>query len=171
MSDTPVDRIYGALQKLISLHRELMECVRSEREALTQADLKKTHDLTCQKEALIHSIRQVEMERIRAIDQLVMLWKTEAAGLTLNQIILRVQDINPKQSEQMRSAYQALVLIVKRIQEQNEFNRGLVEKSLVHVAQMKQNILGEASPKSEVYNQSGNKSRSSGSPRLISKEV
>lgn len=172
MSDTPIDRIHGLLQKLMSLHRELMECVRLERQALTHADLKKIQEVTYHKEAVIHSIRQVEADRLRTVEQLGILWRISSKDLTLNEIILKVQDVNPKLSEQLRSAYQALMILVKRIQEQNESNRALVENSLSHVGKMKQNVLGEASPSADVYNQSGQKAqRPSSGSRLISKEV
>ena len=50
-------QIYETLQRLTGLHRQLMDTVRMEREALVAADIKGIEDATLAKQALIEAIQ------------------------------------------------------------------------------------------------------------------
>ena len=91
--------------------------------------------------------------------------------MTLGQIAIEIQGKDPKQAEQLRSAFNALSILIKRATDQNQENQRLVERSLEHVHAMKKNVLGEATPRSDVYNQKGHRSTGQAGSRLISKEV
>ena len=169
--EKPLSEIYQALQKLIGLHRQLLDTVRMEHEALIQADVKGIEDCVFAKQALIGGIRQAESERLKAHAELAMLWKKPLKDLNVSQIIIEIQGKDPKSAEQFRTAFNALTILIKRATEQNDANRGLVEKSLEHVHAMKKNVLGEATPRSDVYNQKGCRSDKQTGSRLISKEV
>lgn len=169
--ERPLSEIHQALQKLIGLHRQLMENVRLEREALTQADLKAIHDCTAAKQALIESIRQAEAQRLRAMGELAKLWGKTLGELSLGAIVIHLQDKDLEAAEKFRSVLNTLTVLIQRISEQNDSNRALLEASLVHVHTMKKNILGESVPKSNVYNPQGQKSGGASGARLISKEV
>lgn len=163
--------IYQVLQKLIGLHRQLMETVRLEHEALVAADLKGIQETTCAKEALIQAIRSRELERMRATSELSLSWKRPLRELTLPNLIIAVQGGDPAAAEQLRSSYNALSVMVSRIAEQNEANRRLVERSLEHVGNMKKNVLGEAQAAAATYTPQGQKTTGPGGSRLISKEA
>ena len=163
--------IYATLQKLVGLHRQLLDTVRLEREALTNADVKAIQDATTSKQALIEGIRHAEIERLKAIGSLALLWKKPLKDLTLSNLIIGIQATDLKLSEQFRTALNALTILVQRATEQNEDNRGLVEKSLEHIHQMKRNVLGESKPKSNTYTQQGQRANLGGNSRLISKEA
>jgi flagellar biosynthesis/type III secretory pathway chaperone len=167
----PIQRLHEALQKLIGLHRQLLDSVRLEREALTAASLKDIQDATFAKQALIEAIRQAETERLRATGELAIAWKRPVKDLTLGEIVIAVQGRDAKTAETLRSSLNALNLLIKRIREQNDDNRGLVERSLEHVHQMKRNVLGEAVPNTGTYTQQGQKNPATGGARLISKEA
>jgi flagellar biosynthesis/type III secretory pathway chaperone len=175
MEDCRVEKnvapIYQIIQKLIGLHRNLMDVVRAEREALTNADLKGIQDANAQKEALVQAIRQQEADRLRTVGELAIQWKRPFKDLSLQNIIIAVQGTDLKAAEQLRSSFNALTHLVSRVQEQNRYNAELLEKSLAHLLSMKKNILGEATPKSDTYNPQGQKTSSSASSRLISKEA
>lgn len=167
----PFAVILASLQKLIGLHRQLLEACRAEREALVQADLRQIQESTLAKQGLIDSIRHAESQRIDAVSQLSMLWKKPVRELSLPNLIIAVQGQDPKGAEQLRSVFNALTILIQRITEQNDDNRQLVERSLAHVNDMKRNVLGEAVPKSDTYTPQGQRSGVTGGARLISHEA
>ncbi|OFZ80590.1 MAG: hypothetical protein A3K03_04605 [Bdellovibrionales bacterium RIFOXYD1_FULL_44_7] len=166
-----LDKIYEALQRLIGLHRQMLETVRLERECLAQADLKGIHEATCAKEAIIATISQAEIQRVKATAELALVWKKPIKELTLPTIIIAIQTTDTKRSESLRSSFNALTFLIQRIKEQNNENRELVEKSLEHVANMKRNILGVAHPTNQTYTAKGRKTEKTGQSRLLSKEI
>lgn len=167
----PISTIYACLQRLIGLHRQLWETVKMEHESLVQAELKGIQEATSAKQACLEMIRQTESDRLKALGELALLWKKPVKELTLNQIILLVQDQDMKSSEQLRSTLNALTILIKRVSEQNQANQVLVEKSLEHVHEMKKNVLGESVPKSNTYTAQGQRVNGSTGARLISKEA
>jgi flagellar biosynthesis/type III secretory pathway chaperone len=168
---TPLQLIHSSLQKLIGLHRQLLEVCRSEREALTQADLKRIEETTLAKQGVVEEIRQAEGRRIQHVAELAMLWKKPIRELSLPSLIIAIQGQDPKAAEQLRSAYNALTVLIQRITEQNDDNKALVQRSLSNVNEMKRNVLGEAVPKSNTYTAQGQRAGVTGGARLISKEV
>lgn len=165
--------LHQSLQDLIGLHRQLLDVVRQENEAVLNADSKTLFEVTASKEALLHWIMQSENQRQlvvqRLSDQLSLDSKT-----TLKQMILHFQSVNPVLSSQLQTDLNALVVLVERIQLQNSQNAKLIAKSLEHVDAMRKNIFGEAQVESKTYNKSGQKNqpeRGSTGPRMISREV
>ena len=170
--EQPVKEIYQTLQNLVGLHRQLLETVRVEKEAIAAADLKTLQEATYTKAALIESVRQCEAERIKLTIKLAAIWKVPVQELTLPQIILRVQGTDLKSADLFRSVHTALNTLIQRVAEQNRYNQNLVEKSLSHIREMKSNVLGEASAKSETYTPYGKKNKTqTQQSRLLSKEV
>ncbi len=163
--------IYQVLQKLVGFHRQLLDVVRLEREALLNVDLKSVQETTLAKEGLIQLIQQSESERIKLVTLLAVKWKKPVKELTLSKLIIEVQATDQKFAEQLRSMFNTLNLLTERIIEQNKENNRLAENALSHVDQMKKNILGEAAPKSDTYTSHGKKTASSTAPHFFSKEA
>ena len=169
-----VTLIYESVQKLVGLHRQLLDTVRQEREAIVNADLKSLQECTSTKESLIEAIRGQESKRLKATSELTLDWKRPFKELTLTNIIIAIQGIDPKGAEALRTTYNALTILIQRTIEQNKGNRDLVERSLEHVHNMKKNILGETVPRSNTYSQQGQRVNATGAQRgarLISKEA
>lgn len=167
-----ITQIYQVLQKLIGFHRQLLDIVRSEREAITNADLKAIQDATYAKTALVEAIRQAEQQRQEFVAELSIQWKRPASDLTLPNIIIAVQGTDLPAADQLRSAYQALLLLIQRVTEQNSYNKTLVERSLENIHTMKKNVLGEAAPRSDTYTQNGQRQNGGNAgSRLLSREV
>lgn len=166
-----IDQIYDILQKQIGYHRQLLDLVRAERDALLTADLKAIQDCTYSKEALIEAVRTAEDARHRIVMDLAMIWKKPIKELSLQQIILIAQGENLAKSDQLRSAFTTLTIMIERIREQNLANSRIVERSMEHISAMKKNVLGESSPKAQTYGTSGQRVAPSPGARLISKEV
>lgn len=169
--DKILTQVYEKLQKLVGLHRQLLEAVRTERESLVQADLSAIHSVTSHKQALLGSIHQVESERLRAMGELAVLWKKPFKELTLPHLIIQIQGHDAKGAEQLRTAYNTLKLLIQRISEQNQDNRALIEQSLGHLHNMKKNILGETVPRSNTYTHQGQQKSRPQVSRLLSKEA
>ena len=169
--ERPVDLIYNALQRLVGLHRQLLDTVRIEKEALVQADLKGIQETTCAKQALIESIHQEESQRLRYMAELALEWKRPLRDLSLSAIAIAIQGRDPKGADQLRSVFNALTILIKRVSEQNQENKVVAEKSLHHINQMKRNVLGESNGKSNTYTQQGKRSAGPNESRLISREA
>ena len=164
-------QILDSLQKLTGLHRQLLETVRLERQALVEANLKLIQELTTSKQSILEVIRLTELARTKQIAELAVAWKKPFRDLTLSNVIIGIQGWDIKLSEQFRTALNTLTVLVQRVSDQNEDNRGLVEKSLEHIHAMKRNVLGEASPKANTYTSQGQRTHTNGHSRLISKEI
>lgn len=96
--------IHQSLQKLIGLHRQLVEVLRAERDAISQAELKGIQDAAYAKAGVIESIRQAEHTRIRHTAQLATEWKTPLDQLVLSHIIMELEPTDAKLADQLRSA-------------------------------------------------------------------
>ncbi len=167
-----LERVHQILQKLLGLHSQLLDLVRSENDALTGADLKELQEVTHSKEVVIHTIHQFELDRVRAMAQIAAEWKTAVPENSLKKFIEILQGKDLAAADRFRSVMNALKVVIDHIDEQNQDNRRLVEKSLEHIAIMKKNVLGEAQPKADTYTQKGRKTETSGgAPRLLSKEA
>ncbi len=166
--------LHETLQELIGLHRQLYEVVKSENAAITQADVKATYEATSAKEALIHWIHQAELSRQAIVRNWCDAEQIPPADATLRNLILRVQGRDSALADRLQVDLTTLLVLVERIKKQNELNGSLVNESLRHIQNMKQNIFGETNPKAATYNQSGQRNAGSTNahgPRLISKEV
>ena len=169
--ETAAEKIHQALHRLIGLHRQLLDTVRMEHEALVQADLSSIRETTLAKQAVIDAIKQAESERVAASAELALLWKKPVREITLSAVIIGVQGYDTKLAEQLRTALNALTILIKRVTEQNEQNQMLVDRSLEHIHNMKKNVLGEANPNSDSYNKQGQKTTPPTGSRLLSKEA
>lgn len=169
--ERPLDQIYEILQKLVGLHRQMLDVVRAERDALAQASLKGIQESTDAKQAIVQEVMQKELDRQRLMVELAVKLKVPVKDLTLSQAIIAVQGKDPQAAEQLRSTQATLKLLVERIQDQNSYNRDLVEKSLEHVRAMKLNAFQEAAPRAGTYTASGQKHSPPPAPSLVSSEA
>ncbi len=169
--EKPLQNIYQNLQTLTGLHRQLLETVRIEREALVQADLLGIQKAISSKQALLESIHQTEMARLKLMTDLSIHWKQPFRQLTLTYLIIQIQGDDPKGAEQFRSLLNALTVLIQRITAQNKDNKNLVECSLGHVHQMKKNSLAETTPRSSTYTSQGQRAQGAPAQRFLSREA
>ena len=125
--------LLARLQKLLTLHRQLLESLRAEREALLAMDVRRIQDAALDKQGILHQITQAEQDRIAATREAAALLRAPAGQDTLSNLVLLAQSSSLKLSDQLRSVQQALQLLISRIQEQNLSNQRLVEASLEHL--------------------------------------
>ena len=168
------ESLHSSLQELIGLHRQLYETVKAENQAITNADLKLTYDAAAAKEALIHWIHSAEIKRELIVETLVKKEGLILPNPSLRELILHYQKPDQELSEKLQIDLSSLMVLVDRIQRQNDSNARLVESSLKHVHNMKKNLFGETTHQGRTYNQQGQRNHAganSNGPRLISKEV
>lgn len=160
--------LYQQLQKLLSLHRQLLELLRTEKQALVDADVTKIEELALSKQGLLDQIAFHDELRRKLIAQL-----SPGGGdaITLSKVAIIAQGIQVKLGEQFRSVQQALSHLLGRIEEQGSYNRQLVEQSLETLVQMKRNILGSEAPRANTYSARGQQNNNNSGARLISREV
>lgn len=164
--------LHASLQKLLGLHRQLLDILRLERNALLDMNLKGIQDSTLAKESILNAIHQSELERQKRVAEISIYLKKPAETLSLGQIIIDIQSTDSENAERLRSLLTALDILIKRIKTQNLENKSLVESSLGHIQQMKNNVLGEANPKSDTYTAHGTKhAQTQTPPRLLSQEI
>jgi hypothetical protein len=165
-----IQELYQILQKFTGLHRQLLELIRAEREALVSADLKSIQEMTYAKEAVLQLIAQQEQIRLAKAAEIAKIWKQSPSDLTLKKMIIEIQGRDTKLADQLRSAFNTLTLLVQRALDQNSENKKLVEASLQHISAMKENVLGEIAPSANTYTPTGQKAQGRAGSRLISKE-
>ena len=174
LSEKLSEKLHGSLQDLIGLRRQLNDVVKSENEAITNADVKATYEAAAAKEALIHWIHQSEMSRQSIVYAIAQEQNLETKTPSLRELILHFQSNDLEISSRLQSDLSVLILLVERIKKQNEVNGNLVNASLQHIDNMKRNIFGETTHQARTYNQQGQKNTASANehgPRLISREV
>lgn len=163
-----MEELLNTLQNLLSrhigLHRQLLDLVRLENEAIVQMNLKEIQEITFSKEAVINAIQNCEDQRKLVSEKL--------GASELEKLILNLQDAgNTSLSEQFRTAYNTLKLLIEHISNQNDENKSLVEHSLVHIQNMKKNILGISEAQNTTYTAHGQSHSEASRPRLIEQEA
>ncbi|MCM0604755.1 MAG: flagellar protein FlgN [Xanthomonadaceae bacterium] len=163
-----MEELLSTLQSLLSrhigLHRQLLDLVRLENEAIVQMNLKDIQEITFSKEAVINAIQNCEEQRK------VVCGLLEVPAL--DNLILKLQDLgNSVLSEQFRTAYNTLRLLIEHISDQNDQNKGLVEHSLTQIQSMKKNILGVSDAQNTTYTAHGQSHFEASRPRLIEQEA
>ncbi len=174
LSEKLTDKLHDSLHELIGLHRQLHEVVKSENDAITNADVKATYEAAAAKEALVHWIHQAEMSRQTVVYAIAQEENLESQTPSLRELILHFQSKDIEASNRLQSDLSVLILLVERIKKQNEVNGNLLNASLQHINNMKKNIFGETTHQARTYNQQGQKNIASANehgPRLISREV
>ena len=166
-----MDALTAVLQKLVGLHRQLLEVVRAEREALVQADRKGIEDAFLAKEGLCQEIQRCESDRVTAVGALALRFNRPASELSLREIIKELEPTEAQKAEQLRSLFNALTVLVDRVRVQNASNGDLLARSIEHVKNMKDNILGAREPENQTYTARGQKSTGTQQARFLSQEA
>ncbi|OFZ78237.1 MAG: hypothetical protein A2583_02645 [Bdellovibrionales bacterium RIFOXYD1_FULL_53_11] len=172
MVDESLIELHKILERMIGLHRQMLETVRMERNSIAAADVSGIQEAALAKEGIIAAIRQQESERLKTIAVMALKSRRKISDLTMNVLVLETQEVDAGFSEQLRSTFAALVMLIDRVLEQNDHNKAVVEKSLEHVRNMKANILRESVPRSGTYSSSGQKvGGRHGEARMFSQEI
>ena len=164
-----LDILTGLLKRQISLHRDLMDLVKREREHLVKADIKAIGDATFEKEALVAEVQKSEIDRGRWITAVAAHVAEEPETISLERII---GIYGEEHREQLQSLRATLRVLISKIRELNLDNAELTRNALTEAQVMKQNALGMTADRANVYGpkgkMGGGKDRSS---RMVSSEA
>jgi len=163
--------LHQQLQKLLTHHRQLLELLRSERDALVAADVEQIEARALEKQTLLDQVARTDDARAALVELIAAKQGVSAQPLTLSRLAIIAQGLDLKLGEQLRSVQQALSYTLGRVEEQGNYNRALVERSLESLVQMKKNIVGGESPNAGTYSATGQKSNQSAGARLFSREA
>lgn len=140
------------LEKLIVLHRSLLDLLQEEYEQMTFVDAKSLLETAHSKEVLLFEIWNLEQLRIKTSERIAL-----EQGLVPSKITLLNLTKNLPQQEQEKLKTQRTILnqLLKQAKERNARNQFFVESSLVRLDQMKKNVLGMGNNSNENYSHSG----------------
>lgn len=149
-----IEELINNLKHQITLHRQLTDLLREEKEHLIAVRFKEIREATYSKEAILDEIRREEFRRIA--------WTNEAAkaiGMPAKEITLEIiakKIASPEQFEPLMSLKNTLLVLVKKTKEMNGDNKRLVEVAIKDANEMKRNLLGISSGQPQVYGPKGN---------------
>ena len=153
-----IEDLTKTLKQQLHLHKQLLDLLRVEYEAVVGAKIKDLRDATYAKEAILDEIHREERRRQMWLQELAATVKIPAAELTLE----KVAAYYPEQFESLISLRQALIVLIKKAKEQNADNKRLVEVALADTQELKKNILGLTDEKPQVYGPKGQMAQRAG---------
>lgn len=141
------------LEKLIALHRNLLDVLREEHGHMVAIDVKGLGETAHAKEVMLGEIWNHEQLRIKAAERLSVALALDPRSATLLSISAALP---APDGEKLRSARTALNLLVSQAKELNARNMAFAENSLQRIDEMKKNVLGLANnTNKENYSNSG----------------
>lgn len=154
--------LQSSLQSLTSLYLKFMEFLRSEHEALLNADLKEIEKNVGGKRGILHQIHGTEEARMKLMEEIKENWMgfqpDTPAPASITQWVIHLQGIPGglnRFSSSLQTSSNVLNLLLKRIEEQSRANRNLIENALHHIDKMKKNIFHQSSTQPKTYNHMG----------------
>jgi flagellar biosynthesis/type III secretory pathway chaperone len=173
MVDLKIKSLIEQIQNLLTHHEKLLEIIKKEKEALASADLAAIQACTYQKEIELESIRIAESRRQQLSSAIEHDWGLEAGLLKISDIIERLNQSGfLNEAIELSTLVKKLVNVIEQISEMNTYNKEIIQKSLIHVDRMKQNVIRQASSSRDVYSHRGQKKIQGGAAtRFISKEA
>ncbi|MGE3261630.1 MAG: flagellar protein FlgN [Bacteriovoracia bacterium] len=141
------------LKHQLTLYRQLVDLLRSEREHIVAVRLKEIRESTYSKEALLDEVHREEFRRMRWVKQASTFLGLSEKEITMEMVASKIG--GPEQYESMFSLKQALLHMVKKARDMNHDNQQLVTTALKDAQLLKRNILGLSSDQPQVYGPKG----------------
>jgi hypothetical protein len=122
--------LLSTLEDLVRLYRALLETVRREKEILVASNLDELNENNRAKEAILIKVQLIEETRLLQATEL-------ATALGLKDTPPRLLEIarcaGGEPGDRLRNFHSVLELLLKRVQELNKENEGLVQSALHHI--------------------------------------
>lgn len=146
-----LERLMGIIEAQSTCYRELLESFQAERDAIVKSDIDRLNAVIHGKEQLLERIRQMEQQRIGAVESLAEILDEKATDLTLKRLAGLV-------GEPYASRLQALGndcrQLFETVQTESSANRSLCLHALAFVnGSLK--LLGQLAATGQVYRASG----------------
>ncbi|MCS6837630.1 MAG: flagellar protein FlgN [Bdellovibrionaceae bacterium] len=138
-------RLISNLEEILSRYRQLLDLVRKEKEALQHFDISTIQSINEKKEDLLTKIRFLDSTRERYATELADLVGLDSEYPRLMELAKRVPGYL---ADKLRLSHATLEIVLKRVQQQNEENRLLVEAGLQTlqgaIADLKSSVTGSS---------------------------
>ncbi|MGE4232177.1 MAG: flagellar protein FlgN [Bacteriovoracia bacterium] len=168
MNDRKSAEIAFALDKLIGLHRALLELLVQEYSYVVTAQTEQLVEVTQSKQQVLGEILNAEHLRIEAASRLL-----KTLGLPSTASISEInQKIGDKEARDLNLQKEVLTELILRSKEQNKINMEFVRQSLDRIDVLKRNALGVNNTSNENYSDAGKRQPiPTHGGRLLSTEV
>ena len=145
--------LYYSLEKLVALHRNLIDLLREEFVHMVAVDLTGVSETARAKEAVLTELWNLEQLRIRSATNLANALGLDAPDVSLLKI---AEQLSAPEGERLRVLRTALNMLVVQSKELNNKNMVFAQSSLSRIEVMKRNALGLSNTaKKENYSNSG----------------
>lgn len=155
------------LEEQIRVYRHLLEVVRKEKEILIAANLDDLNENNRSKEAMLIKIRALESERVAKAHSLFTALNLEGDQPRLLEIARHLEE---SEAEKLRNIHSVLELLLRRVQEYNKQNEGLVQSALSTITGAMKEIKGTLAEK-PTYQKKGEVEGHTASGQLVSREA
>ena len=140
------------LKRELSLHKQLHDVLKVEREALIGVSIKDIRECTFLKEGLLAEILREENGRRRWVQALADASGLDAAALSAEKV---AELYGNTHFEQLVSVRNALRYMILQVREHNDENQQLTENALRESQLMKENALGMTGDRAATYGPKG----------------
>ena len=141
------------LKRELSLHKQLYDTLKLEKEALVGVSIKDIRECTFNKEGLLADIMREETARRRWVQALSDASGIDTADLSAEKV---AELYGNTHYEQLISVRNALRYLVVQVRELNSENQKLTEHALEESQLMKENALGMTGDRAATYGPKGN---------------
>lgn len=155
------------LRRQVHLHKELLDTVRKEKDALVSTNIDVIKELTFVKEAMVFEVQAVENDRKKWLKEFREDYNLSEDSLSLERVI---EVLGQNYREELFRLKTSILTLANRVKEVSKENRLLTESALMEANHMKQNALGMSSI-NQTYGANGKVEDNGKSARLISKEI
>lgn len=124
------DKLIIHLDELTKNYRQLLDCVRKEKDLLILTNIEKLNENNLLKEQLLFKIKSMDGLRINYATELSVALGLDSQKIRLLEI---AQKMGGPQADKLRTFHSALEMIIKRLTELNQSNAKYAESALKNV--------------------------------------
>jgi flagellar biosynthesis/type III secretory pathway chaperone len=166
-TQTYVVGLVTVLEEQIRVYRHLLDIVRKEKEILISANLDDLNENNRAKEAMLIKIRALETDRLARASDLF-------ANLGLQgdspRLLEMARHLDSASADKLRNIHSVLELLLKRVQEFNKQNEGLVQAALSNITGAMNALKGTLAEK-PTYQKKGEVEGVTAAGQLVSREA
>lgn len=120
-------KLVSSLDEILALYRQLLDCVRKEKEILILADREQLDENNVLKEELLLKLKLADASRNRAATDLAVMVKGDVENPRLLEL---AQKLGGAGGDRLRSLHSALEMVINRIVEINRENEEYAQAAL-----------------------------------------
>lgn len=168
------NKLTDNLEDQVKIYRHLLEIVRKEKDILVSANLDELNENNRAKEAMLLKLRGLETHRLRlAADVCISLNSQQGVSLDVEapRLLEMANYLPSEQGDRLRNLHSVLSLLLKRVQEYNKQNEGLVSSALENITGAMKAIRDTLQDKPTYEKKGEKKNKGTPSGQLVSREA